>query len=61
MMGLGKVRIRLKRKWHGYAIGTELNPPGMLRSLLLRGGVAEIVNESPAVEAPRKRGRPKKK
>ena len=66
-------QVRLKRAWRHYPIGAVIQPPGTLRSVLVRQGIGEVVEEAveavPVVEAAKedqqepqkkRRGRPPK-
>ena len=44
----GKIRVRVKRRWRGYAAGAVIQPPAALRQILLQEDVVEIVPEPAA-------------
>jgi hypothetical protein len=53
--GLGNLpRVEIVRPWRGYAVGAIIQPPGVLRQVLVDKGYAVLVVDKP------KRGRPKK-
>jgi len=46
-----KIKVRVKRPWGKFAIGAVINPPAMLRDVLIAKDVVELVPEEvPAVE-----------
>lgn len=49
----GRIRVRIKRPWRGYAAGAVIKPPAAMRQVLLASEIAEpVAEEVPALERP---------
>lgn len=45
-------RLKLKTKWRHYPAGAIIQPPGVLRQVLVQEGIGEIIKDEVIPEAP---------